>query len=210
MILFDLDGTLVDSAGAILGAYRAAIRAVAGYDIDPDAEHVHDLLRRRPKEYFRQHYPPQAEKMAAQYALHYRSETVVAFPGAQSLVADLAGRKALGIVSNKGRARILSDLGHVGIDAEFFAVIIGAEDTLERKPHPAPILKALEAGGAGAEGAIYVGDGPHDMLAAKAAGLMAVGVTWGYYPAATIVEAGADATVDDVSQLAAFLLGKGE
>jgi HAD superfamily hydrolase (TIGR01549 family) len=210
MILFDLDGTLVDSANAILGAYRAAIRAVAGYDIDPDAEHVHDLLRRRPKEYFRQHYPPLADEMATQYASNYRSETVVAFPGAETLVAELAGRKALGIVSNKGRARILSDLGHVGIDAECFAVIIGAEDTLERKPHPAPILKALEAGCAVPQGAIYVGDGPHDMLAAKAAGLMAVGVTWGYYPVAAIVEAGADATVDDVTQLAAFLLGKGQ
>lgn len=209
MILFDLDGTLVDSAGAILGAYRSAILAVAGYDIEPDAEHVHDLLRRRPREYFQQHYPPQAEQMATQYASSYRSETVVAFPGAKTLVADLAVRTALGIVSNKGRARILSDLGHVGIDAARFAVIIGAEDTPERKPHPAPILKALDSGGAVPQGSIYVGDGPHDMLAAKAAGVMAVGVTWGYYPAAALVEAGADATVDDMVQLAAILSGKG-
>lgn len=208
MILFDLDGTLVDSAGAILAAYRAAIRAVVGYDIEPDAEHVHDLLRRRPREYFQQHYPPLADQLAAQYGSNYRSETVVAFPGAKTLVSDLAGRTALGIVSNKGRARILSDLGHVGIDAEAFAVIIGAEDTLERKPHPAPILKALEAGGTAPQGAIYVGDGPHDMLAAKAAGLMAVGVTWGYYPAANLVEAGADATVDNVTRLAEILSGK--
>lgn len=210
MILFDLDGTLVDSAGAILGAYRAAIRAVAGYDIEPDAEHVHDLLRRRPREYFQQHYPPHAEQMAAQYVLSYRSETVVAFRGARKLVADLAGQRALGIVSNKGRARILSDLGHVGIDADCFAVIIGAEDTRERKPHPSPIQRALDAAGALPQGSIYVGDGPHDMLAAKAAGVMAVGVTWGYYPADSLIEAGADATVDDMARLAAILYAEGQ
>lgn len=210
MILFDLDGTLVDSSGAILGAYRAAIRAVLGFDIEPDPEHVQDLLRRRPAEYFQQHYPPQADALANQYALLYRSTSVVAFAGISALVAELATRKALGIVSNKGRARILSDLDHVGIDPDYFAVIIGAEDTLERKPHPAPILKAMQGRGAVPEEAIYVGDGPHDMLAAKAAGLMAVGVTWGYYHAAAIVEAGADAMLDNVAQLASFLLGKGQ
>lgn len=205
MFLFDLDGTLVDSSAAILGAYRSAIRAVLGYDIQPDEEHVRDLLRRRPSEYFRQHYPPVADVLTEQYAAQYESKSVIIYSGIAELLEGLTSRGPLGIVSNKGRVRINSDLIQVDVNPAIFDVVVGAEDTIERKPHPAPILKALEIQGAIRRTAVYVGDGPHDMHAAKAAGLIAIGVTWGYYPASALVASGADYMVEHVEALSDLL-----
>ena len=208
MVLFDLDGTLVDTRSAILGAYISAIQTAVGYEIQPDQDHVDDILRRRPIEYFAQHYPPFAETMEDLYAKNYRSDNVVIYQGIAELLGDLVKHEAVGIVSNKGRNRIHSDLRHVGLDPSMFGVIVGAEDTPDRKPHPAPILKALSLNGISPRISTYVGDGPHDMAAAKAAGVRAIGVVWGYYPAHNLRTAGADQICEDVRSLANLLLSR--
>lgn len=206
LVLFDLDGTLVDSSSAILGAYLSAISSVLGYDLDPDEEHVHDLLRRRPIEYFRQHYPPAAEALAEHYALNYTSESVVAYDGVMSLLDQLFGVVPVGIVSNKGHDRIASDLERVGLDPARFRVIVGAEDTALRKPHPDPILRAISGVRPEPGRVLYVGDGPHDVIAAKAAGTTAVAASWGYYPEPSLSAADPEHLVSDVEGLAAILL----
>jgi pyrophosphatase PpaX len=205
LVLFDLDGTLVDSSSAILDAYLSAISSVLGYDLDPDKEHVHDLLRRRPIEYFRQHYPPAAEALAEHYALNYTSESVVAYDGVMSLLDQLFGVVPVGIVSNKGRDRIASDLKRVGLDPARFWVIVGAEDTALRKPHPEPILRAISGVRPEPGRVFYVGDGPHDVIAAKAAGTTAVAVSWGYYPEPSLSAAEPEHLVSDVEGLATLL-----
>ena len=205
LVLFDLDGTLVDSSSAILGAYLSAIRSILGYDLDPDEEHVHDLLRRRPIEYFRQHYPLAAEALAERYALNYTSERVIAYDGVISLLDQLFGLVPVGIVSNKGRDRIASDLERVGLDPAQFCVIVGAEDTALRKPHPDPILRAMSRVRTEPERIFYVGDGPHDVVAAKAAGTTAVAVSWGYYPELSLSATEPDHLVSDVESLARLL-----
>jgi HAD superfamily hydrolase (TIGR01549 family) len=198
----------LDSRTAILETYISAIKLVLGYELQPDQDHIRDLLQRRPIEYFRQHYPPFAENLAVHYAQNYRSDRVIIFRGIAELLDEISKRELIGIVSNKGRVRIESDLRYVGIDPKIFSVVIGAEDTVDRKPHPAPILKALMVNGVSASASVYVGDGPHDMVAAKAAGVMAIGVTWGYYPADSLIPAGADQTVNSVGSLANLLLSR--
>lgn len=205
MVLFDLDGTLVDSRPAILAAYLSAVREVLGFKLEPDAEHVQDLLRRRPIEYFRQHYPPVAEELATRYGANYSSGPVVAFPGIIPILQGLAPVVPIGIVSNKGRARILTDLAQVGLDPAQFAVIVGAEDTARRKPYPDPILKAVAEVRPAPSRVIYVGDGPHDVTAAQGASAQVIAVSWGYYPDQSLAAAGATEIAPDADTLSLLL-----
>ncbi len=182
IVLFDLDGTLLDTRSAIVRAFCEAVLEVEGHAINPDDEHIHELLRRRPNEYFSQHYPNRADALTSAYQRCYSSDGVQLFPGVAAMLEDLAKSCFLGIVSNKANVRIEKDLDHCGIEMTVFDVIVGAEDTPERKPHPAPILRALPAGGRCDGKVVYVGDGPHDVLAAKSAGVESAAVTWGNYP----------------------------
>jgi HAD superfamily hydrolase (TIGR01549 family) len=84
----------------------------------------------------------------------------------------------LGVVTAKRRATV--DLAFDRIPIEhLFETVVGGDETTEHKPHPAPLLLALERMGAAPDEAAYVGDSPFDMQAAKAGGLRAIGVSWG-------------------------------
>jgi HAD superfamily hydrolase (TIGR01509 family) len=87
------------------------------------------------------------------------------------------GRR-LGLVTAKRRATVDLAFARLPI-AHLFDTVVGGDETTLHKPHPAPLLLALERLGAAADQAAYVGDSPYDMQAAKAGGLHAVGVTWG-------------------------------
>ena len=88
----------------------------------------------------------------------------------------------------------------------FFDVTVGAEDTERHKPHPEPLLAALDRLDADVEGAVYVGDSPFDVQAAKAAGIGSVAVTWGRIHSRERLEAEEpDAVVDTVEELLAAL-----
>jgi len=196
--LFDFDGTIADSRRAILNAYTGAIEAELGIKIMPDEQHIHDLLRRRPFEYLAQHYGQHAERLESAYASLYDPSVVVPFESMPENVRCLQDSGVeTGIVTNKARARLLKDLTQIDLNPDSFTVLICAEDTVERKPNAEPILAALSRTGASPGAAIYVGDAPHDVTAAKAAGVTAYAVCWGYYPAATLSEAGADAIFDE-------------
>ncbi|WP_136443722.1 HAD family hydrolase [Pacificoceanicola onchidii] len=203
-VLFDLDGTLLDTKPAVIGAYCRAIEAIEGHVINPDGEHQQELMRRRPAEYFAQHYPTRADMLTNAYQAGYRSDLAQPYSHVEALLTELSQFCAIGIVSNKGRSRILGDLAHCGIDSTLFSVIIGADDTPERKPHPAPLLKGLLECGAAAGQAAYVGDGPHDVVAAKAAGMRAVAVSWGYYSVAQLRAEGPDHITQTVPDLRAL------
>jgi pyrophosphatase PpaX len=82
------------------------------------------------------------------------------------------------------------------------------EETTEHKPHPEPLLKGLELlGGVPKEQAVYVGDSPFDVEAAKAAGLTSVAVSWGAFSEDTLRDAGPDHLVPDVDAAVDVLLG---
>jgi phosphoglycolate phosphatase-like HAD superfamily hydrolase len=108
-------------------------------------------------------------------------------------------------VTNKGIERTLIDLRVAGIQAETFAAIVTAEDTVERKPHPAPILLGLERAGAVAADAIYVGDGPQDIWAARNAGMPVIAVAYGFYDRAALSPLDPDRLVDTPGALSEAL-----
>jgi len=180
VVLFDLDGTVIDSGAIILASMRYAAETVVGGQysdvelmkavggpgleaqmvaLDPDR--VDELVR-----VYREHNEP----------LH---DTLECCAGMDEVLATLKNEgRRLGIVTAKRRLTV--DLAFARLPIEhFFEVVVGGDETDRHKPDPAPLLLALERLGVAAEDAAYVGDSPFDVQAAKAAGLYAVGVSWG-------------------------------
>ena len=206
VVLFDLDGTVIDSAGIILASMRHATREVLGREI-PDGAlmaavggpgleaqmlelggegRVEELVR-----VYRAHNEP----------LHDRIEL---FPGIDDLLLRLKDEgRQLGLVSAKRRATVELAFAATAI-GHLFDVVVGGDEGANQKPAPDLLLIALERLGASAAQAVYVGDSPFDMTAARAGGLFAIGVTWGRVHDRTLL-AHADLIVDSPAELLAAL-----
>jgi phosphoglycolate phosphatase len=119
------------------------------------------------------------ERFRSDYEQHAVVETRP-YPGAVAALESLAmAGWRLGICTNKPERPARIVLGLLGLDGRF-ASIVGGDTTPYRKPHPAPLLAALDALDVRPEDAVLVGDGLHDREAAEAAGTAFVGVRWGY------------------------------
>jgi pyrophosphatase PpaX len=180
VVLFDLDGTVIDSGAIILASMRHAAETVLGGEytderlmaavggpgleaqmVALDPERVDELVR-----VYRAHNEP----------LHDTLECCTGMEGVLATLKDRGHR--LGIVTAKRRLTV--DLAFARLPIEhLFETVVGGDETERHKPDPAPLLLALERLGARPEQAAYVGDSPFDMQAAQAAGLYAVGVSWG-------------------------------
>jgi pyrophosphatase PpaX len=180
VVLFDLDGTVIDSGSIILASFRHATRAVLDREIPDEVllaavggstlhAQMHALAPDRVEELvhsYREHNGP----------LHAQLECCGGMVGVLERLR--AEGRLLGIVTAKRRLTVDLAFERLPI-AHYFDVVIGSDDTERHKPDPDPILKALEVLGARADDAAYVGDSPFDVRAAKAAGVYSVAVGWG-------------------------------
>jgi len=180
VVLFDLDGTLVDSAAVILGSFHHATEAV--------------LRRRFPDERILAHVggtnlahqmalldPDRVDELVRVYREHneLQHSELASFDGVLDVLWQLKGEgRRLGVVSAKLRPTVARVLVGAGM-RELFEVVVGSDDTRRHKPEPEPVLKALKLLDARAGDAAYVGDSPFDVAAARAAGVFAVAVGWG-------------------------------
>jgi pyrophosphatase PpaX len=204
VVLFDLDGTLIDSGPIILASMQHAVRAVTGRELayeelaatvggqglvaqmealDPDR--VDELV-----EAYREHNDP----------LH---DTLEAFAGMIDVLPKLreAGRR-LGIVTAKRHRTVALAIERLPWLDEQFDVVVAHEDTTRHKPDPDPVLAALARLDAEPAAAAYVGDSPFDIDAAKAAGVYAVAVGWGgIHSDETLASRGPDAFVHTPAEL---------
>jgi len=178
-ILFDLDGTLLDSVQIILEAAGEVCDAM-GLDFD-EADFRKSIgipLRVQALRWA----GSRAEEFRDRYRAIYRElqeERAVLFPGTAEMLAEIKARGSLtGVVTSKSTRSTLRALEHTGILA-FFDTIVTADDVVHHKPHPDPILKALESLGLRSDEALYIGDSMFDVEAAQAAGVEVVGVSWG-------------------------------
>jgi pyrophosphatase PpaX len=208
-ILFDLDGTLIDSVGLIRESHRFAVREVLGADL-PDEVLVANVGRPLIDQ-MRVFSADRAEELLQVYRRwnHANTEALLrAYPAMEDLLAELrAEGRRLGIVTSKSHPTV--DLAFAVLPLRHHLdVVIAAEDTDRHKPDPEPVLKALERLGATPERAVYVGDAPFDLRAARAAGVAAVGVTWGFFPRETLEAERPDLLVDTVEELRAACLGR--
>lgn len=207
-VFFDLDGTLVDTRAAVRACYAHVFRTRLGRDFPPADVPLGEVFAMRPGELFARVAPDRVAELYDAYCQTYPGCTdhIAVFPQVARLVAALvaAGRNP-GLVTNKGLERTLIDLGVAGIPQSAFCTIVTAEDTVERKPHPAPILLALDRTGAVPGDCVYVGDGPQDILAARAAGMPCIALSYGFYDRTDLEPHRPDVLVDDPRALAAVL-----
>lgn len=207
LVLFDVDGTLVDSQAIIVASLREAFLA---HDLEPpNRERSLSIVGLSLAEAFTVLLGPKApiEGLVKAYkdvfsifredpAYH---ETV--FPGVVECLAGLKGREdvALGIATGKSQRGIAHLLERHGW-GEIFTIIQTADDA-PSKPHPAMIRQAMEAVGAAARDTVMIGDSSYDMAMARAAGALPVGVSWGFQPVSALTEAGAAHIVHSYTEL---------
>ena len=206
-VLFDFDGTLVDSGPMILASFRHATRTVLEREI-PDEQLVAAAGGPTITEQMRSFDAERTKELVDVYRAHNETlhDGLEVFPGMEELLETLLaeGRK-LGIVTAKRRRTI--DLAFTFVDlSRFFGAVVTADDTERHKPDPAPVLEALARLGALTEDAAFVGDSPFDMGAGKAAGVFTVGVSWGgLHREDGLRTAGADVIVHTTEELLGVL-----
>ncbi len=187
-ILFDLDGTLLDTAPDMVGALNA-LRGEQGCaplpyeEVRPAVSHG---AARILKTGFPDAMPDRAAALQGRYLEIYRcalSRETRLFPGMEQVLDVLAGRRLkLGIVTNKPAWLTEPLLEEMGLRARFDCVVSG--DTLaERKPHPLPLLHAAMLAGTAPGACVYVGDAERDIQAAHAAGMQGLVADYGYLAA---------------------------
>jgi pyrophosphatase PpaX len=180
VVLFDFDGTIVDSGAIILASFRHASREVLGEEV-PDLQVRAMLGGASLHEQMAAIAPTRVEELVAAYRLHNAGlhDELECCTGMLDVLDRLhAEGRRLGIVTAKRHETVELAFARLPL-RDYFEVIVGADDTERHKPDPEPILFALERLRASAEDAAYVGDSPFDVGAARAAGVHAIGVTWG-------------------------------
>jgi pyrophosphatase PpaX len=179
-VLFDLDGTVVDSGAIILASLRHATQTVLGETI-PDERLLATVGGSGLASQMRDFDPERVDELVRVYTEHNRPlhSELVACDGMLDLLEDLkADGRRLGIVTAKRRATVQLAFDTVPIE-HLFDVVVAGDETERQKPHPEPLLRALAQLGVRAGTAAYVGDSPFDIQAAKAGGLAAIAATWG-------------------------------
>ncbi len=215
LLLFDCDGTLVDSQNDIVTAMdhafqnqglvpppRAATLAIVGLSV-PEAiallaPALDDEQRAAIARAFRSGSPSQQAAGGREGHL---------YPGAAESIARHGrdDRFALGVATGKSRRGVMRLFDQQGWHT-YFATVQTA-DTNRSKPDPEMILTAMAETGIAAEHTLMIGDTSFDMAMARAAGVNAVGVSWGYHPVAMIRGGGADHIVHTFEELDAFIAG---
>jgi len=182
-ILFDLDGTLIDSVELILASYRHTLRVHRG-DTPPDSVWLAGLgtpLRVQFRSFTDD--PAEIEAMTATYRdwnLAHHDEMVTAYPGAVDTVRALhAAGARLGIVTSKSLAGLHRGLDLCGLTGMFEALVTSDELSIPPKPDPAPVRLALAQLQATPGQTLFVGDSPHDIAAGRDAGTETAACLWG-------------------------------
>lgn len=208
-VLFDLDGTLIDSVRLILDSYH---HTLARHGLPPRTDEfwlrgLGTPLRAQFREWSED--PTQIEAMVLtyrEYNLTHHDQSVTAYPGIVDMVAAVrAAGIRTALVTSKNREGALRGLRVVGLEGTM-EVIIGADDVTNHKPHPEPVQRAAEVMGIAPRDAIFVGDSTHDMTSGRAAGTATGAVLWGPFTRSHLAPTGPDHWLESPGDLVDLLL----
>jgi len=207
-LLFDLDGTLIDSIELILGAARHAFAEFDGHRPTDDewragiGRPLHTVLREyAPDDVTAEHL----FRRYRAYQMEHHDRLVRPYHGIVDTLRALAREgHPLALVTSKSDWMAAKALAHVGLDA-LIPVVVGCDSCVNHKPHPEPVERALALLGAEPAKALFVGDSPHDIESGRAAGVTTVGVTWGAFRRTELEAARADLVIDRIEELPALL-----
>jgi phosphoglycolate phosphatase len=207
LVIFDLDGTLVDSRRDLERAVNATLRELGKPELgrsEVEAAIGHGVSRLLERTLGGRDLLVQARPV---FDRHYETGLLLQtrpYPGLDDLIPDLAAHRTLAVATNKPgiwARRIVAGLGWSG----YFQAVMGGGDVARLKPAPDMIEALLEHPGREGNRAVFVGDMDVDIQAARAAGLRSIGVSWGLTGRAGLETAGADWVVDDADGLRALL-----
>lgn len=208
MIVFDWDGTLLDSAGAIAQSIQAACRDLdLPEPSDAQARHVIglglvDAMRKAVPDL----KPERYQEMSERYRFHYLSgdHRLTLFKGIPELLASLqAAGHLLTIATGKSRVGLDRALDHSGLRPLFQAS--RCADECHSKPHPQMLEELMAEFGISAASTVMIGDTSHDLLMARNAGVDSLAVTYGAHPRDHLAEHGPLACLHNVEELALWL-----
>lgn len=205
-IIFDLDGTLIDSSGDIAWAANRTLESF-GYPamtVEEVKGHIGWGIRPLLEKLMPGEPPLRIEDARGVFLEFYGSHLVVQtllYPGVVDTLRHFKSvDKRMAVVTNKPEGlsmRILDELGLAG----YFAVVLGGDTVANKKPHPEPVERALSKAGAEPSRSVMVGDSPVDCEAGRAAGLSTIGVSYGFRGAEELKGAGCDIIINSFAEL---------
>jgi phosphoglycolate phosphatase len=207
LVVFDWDGTIIDSASSIVECIRESARDM-GLPVPAveQASHViglglHDSLRMAVPELQAHQY----SEFVAHYRRHFlaREDSMGLFAGMQELLQQLKEKHVLAIATGKSRRGLDRALAATGI-GPFFSASRCADET-NPKPHPAMLLELMHDLGFSKNQMLMIGDTSHDLEMARAAGVDALAVTYGAHPEAGLRACGPLGCVPNVRELKEWL-----
>ena len=208
--LFDFDGTLVDTTEMIHQSMRHAASSVLGRDDVPREVLLANVGQPLPRQ-MELIDAEKAELLLEAYRRHHEEhhdDLIAEFPGIEESLSRLrdAGIQ-VAVVTSKRLVSVEMALKNFPGLRSVVDLFVTMEDTTEHKPHPEPLLRGLELlGDVPKEEAVYVGDSPFDVEAARAAGLTSVAVSWGAFSENTLRAAEPDHLVPDIDAAVDVLL----
>ena len=204
-VLFDLDGTLIDTTDLILSCYRNSVSRLVE-NPPTDAEILEGFGTPLPDQ-LRRLFPELRDRIDELVALWRRAQEelhdklIKPFPGAAEVLAELRRRGyPLGVVTSKERTSAERDMALYGLH-RLVDVLVCLDDTANHKPHPEPVLKALRLMSAEPRQTLYVGDSLHDMKAGREAGVRVAAALWGPFPKQPLLDIGPDYLLRSIRDL---------
>ncbi|MDQ3222334.1 MAG: HAD-IA family hydrolase [Gemmatimonadota bacterium] len=209
-VLFDLDGTLIDSLRLILDSYHHTLAQ-------------HSLPARTDDQWLKGVGTPLTAQLAEwrdelgtleamiatyrEYNLRHHDRMVTVYPGVLQAVREIkAAGLQTGLVTSKNRPGALRGLKLVGLEA-LMDVLVCADEVTNPKPHPEPVEKAVTLLGADPAATVYVGDSVHDMVSGRAAGVRTAAALWGPFGRQQLEEAKPDYWLDTPQDLVEVVRG---
>jgi HAD superfamily hydrolase (TIGR01509 family) len=204
-VVFDWDGTLVDSRSALIASFQETTAEVIGRPFPTEPEDVERIVQIRGSEAFEEIAAGDPELLRRIEEVFHRvyvarQTTIQPFPGVMEALARLRGAgHRLGVATSKARIRLDLEAERTGIGA-LIDVAISGDEVAAPKPDPEQVLAAIAALEVEPGRTLFVGDGPNDVLAGRAAGAVTVAVTFGFHPEEARA-AGPDHVVDSLLDL---------